>query len=54
MRNKNAKKIILLLPFKLQFLITKLANSLYNNIIDEFINNREYVEYFDIGKYEKK
>jgi predicted O-methyltransferase YrrM len=48
------KKIFYYFPFKLQFLIIKLANSFYNNIIDEFINNKEYGEYFNIGKNEKK
>ena len=48
------KKLFYYLPFNLQFLIIKLANSFYNNIINEFINNKEYGEYFNIGKNEKK
>lgn len=48
------KKLFYYFPSKLQFLIIKLANSFYNNIIDEFINNKEYGEYFNIGKNEKK
>jgi predicted O-methyltransferase YrrM len=49
------KTLFYYFPYKLQFFIIKLAESFYSaNIIDEFINNKEYGEYFNIGKNEKK
>ena len=48
------KKLFYHLPINVQFIIIKLANTFYNNIIDEFINNKKYGEYFNIGKNEKK
>lgn len=48
------KKLFYYLPFNLQFFIIKLSSSFYNNIFEDFVNNKEYGEYFNIGKNEKK
>jgi len=48
------KKLFYYFPLQLQLLIIKIANFFYNDIIDEFINNKEYGKYFNIGKDEKK
>ena len=42
------KKLFYLLLLQIKFFVLRIANIVYNNIIDDFINNRKKVTKFNI------
>jgi len=48
------KKLYYIFPYKLQIYINKLSSIFYNNIINDFVNNKKYGEFLNIGVNEKK